>query len=106
MTASENTVPKNGVYAMNLGDPSHPKLDSPLRPVFAQFDSQYESFSVVGDRLFLRTDKNAPKYKVIAVDLSHLDQPVADDVIAQSKDLLQQAEAVVVERGVHYTSRA
>ncbi len=94
ITASENTVPKNGVYAMNLGDPSHPKLDSPLRPVFAQLDAQYESFSVVGDRLFLRTDKNAPKYKVIAVDLSHLDQPVADDVIAESKDLLEQAEVV------------
>jgi prolyl oligopeptidase len=94
ITASDNTVPKNSVYAMNLGDPSHPKLDSPLRPVFAQLDAQYESFSVVGDRLFLRTDKNAPKYKVIAVDLSHLDQPVADDVVAESKDLLEQAEVV------------
>jgi len=94
ITASENTVPKNGVYAMNLGDPGHPKLDSPLRPVFAQFDAQYESFSVVGDRLFLLTDKNAPKYKVITVDLSHLDQPIADDVIAESKDLLEQAEVV------------
>src|SRR5258708_22417892 len=94
ITASENTIPRNAVYVANLVDPSHPKLDSPLRPVFAQLDAQYESFSVVGDRLFLRTDKNAPKYKVIAVDLSHLDQPVADDVIAESKDLLEQAEVV------------
>jgi len=94
ITASENTVPKNAVYVMNLGDPDHPKMDSPLRPVFAQLDAQYEAFSVVGDRLLLRTDKNAPKYKVIAVDLSHLDQPVADDVIAESKDLLEEVELV------------
>ncbi|HET9376516.1 MAG TPA: prolyl oligopeptidase family serine peptidase [Chthoniobacterales bacterium] len=94
ITASENTVPRNAVYVVNLVDPSHPQLDSPLRPVFAQLDAQYEGFSVVGDRLFLRTDRNAPRYKVIAVDLSHLDQPVADDVIAESKDLLEQAEVV------------
>jgi prolyl oligopeptidase len=94
ITASENTVPRNAVYVVNLVDPSHPQLDSPLRPVFAQLDAQYEAFSVVGDRLFLRTDRNAPRYKVIAVDLSHLDQPVADDVIAESKDLLEQAEVV------------
>ena len=94
ITASENTVPRNAVYVVNLVDPSHPQLDSALRPVFAQLDAQYEGFSVVGDRLFLRTDRNAPRYKVIAVDLSHLDQPVADDVIAESKDLLEQAEVV------------
>jgi prolyl oligopeptidase len=94
ITASENTVPKNAVYVVNLVDPSHPQLDSPLRPVFAQLDAQYEAFSVVGDRLFLRTDRNAARYKVIAVDLSHLDQPVANDVIAESKDLLEQAEVV------------
>jgi len=94
ITASENTVPRNAVYAVNLVDPSHPQLDSPVRPVFAQLDAQYEAFSVVGDRLFLRTDRNAPKYKVIAVDLSHLDHPVADDVIVESKDLLEDVEVV------------
>jgi prolyl oligopeptidase len=94
ITASENTVPRNAVYVVNLVDPSHPKLNSPLRPVFAQLDALYEAFSVVGDRLLLRTDRNAPKYKVIAVDLAHLDQPVAEDVIAESKDLLEQVEVV------------
>jgi prolyl oligopeptidase len=94
ITASENTVPKSAVYVVNLGDPSHPKLDSPLRPVFTQLDAQYAAFSVVGDRLLLRTDKDAPKYKVIAVDLSHLDQSVADEVIAESKDLLEEVEVV------------
>jgi prolyl oligopeptidase len=94
ITASENTVPKNAVYVMNLVDPSNPQLHSALRPVFAQLDAQYEAFSVVGDRLFLRTDRNAPKYKVIAVDLSHLEQPVADDVVAESKDLLEEVDVV------------
>jgi prolyl oligopeptidase len=94
ITASENTVPRNAVYVLNLVDPSHPQLDSSLRPVFAQLDAQYEAFNVVGDRLFLRTDRDAPKYKVISVDLSHLDQPVSDDVIPESKDLLEQAKVV------------
>jgi prolyl oligopeptidase len=94
ITASENTIPRNAVYVANLVDPSHPKLDSPLRPVFAQLDALYEAFSVVDDRLFLRTDRNAPKYKVIAVDLSQLDQPVSDDVIPEANDLLEQVEVV------------
>jgi prolyl oligopeptidase len=94
ITASENTVPKNAVYVMNLGDPTRPKFDSPLQPVFAQLDAQYESIAVIGDRLLLLTDKNAPKYKIIAVDLSHLEQPVVDEVIAESKDLLEQAQVV------------
>jgi prolyl oligopeptidase len=94
ITASENTIPRNAVYVANLVDPSHPKLDSPLRPVFAQMDALYEAFSVVDDRLFLRTDRNAPKYKVIAVDLSQLDQPVSDDVIPEANDLLEQVQVV------------
>ncbi|HZC35319.1 MAG TPA: prolyl oligopeptidase family serine peptidase [Chthoniobacterales bacterium] len=90
ITVSENTVPKSAVYAMNLGEPTHPKLDSPLRPVFTQMDARYEPVEVVGDRLLLRTDKNASKFRLLAVDLTRLDQPVADELVPESKDLLEE----------------
>jgi prolyl oligopeptidase len=94
VTARQNTASKSGVYVMNLGDPMHPKLGSPLRPLFEQFDAQYDMIAVVNDRLLLRTDKDAPKYRVIAIDLAHLDQPTVNNVIAQSQDLLEQVGAV------------
>jgi prolyl oligopeptidase len=96
VTASENTVPKNAVYIMNLGEPTHPKLDSPLRPVFAQMDAQYELVEVVGDHLLLLTDKNASKSRLVSVDLTRLEQPVAEEVVPESKNLLEQ---VVVAGG-------
>jgi prolyl oligopeptidase len=96
ITASENTVPKNAVYVKNLGEPTHPKLDSPPRRVFAQMDAHYELVEVVGDRLLLLTDKDAPKFRLVAVDLTRLDQPVAEELVPESKDLLEQ---VVVAGG-------
>jgi prolyl oligopeptidase len=94
ITARENTVPNSAVYVTHLGDPAHPKVNSPPRPVFEQLEAQYDFIGAVGDRLLLLTDKGAPKYKIIAVDLSHLDQPAVSEVVAESNDLLEQAEIV------------
>jgi prolyl oligopeptidase len=94
ITARSNTAPKSAVYVMNLGDPTHPKINSSLLPVFEQLDAQYDFIAVVGNRMLLMTDKGAPKYRVIGVDLVRLDHPSANDVVGESNDRLEEAEVV------------
>jgi prolyl oligopeptidase len=94
ITVHENTAPRSAVYAINLGDPLHPKIDSALQTVFGQLDALYEFMGAVGDRAFFRSDKDAPKYQVLAIDLAQLAQPAATTVVPTSSDLLEQADIV------------
>src|SRR5262245_1991736 len=64
----QGSDPRNRCYYADLGDPMQPKLDAPTVPVVDEFVAQ---FDVIGNRggLFLaRTDLDAPKRKVIAID--------------------------------------
>jgi prolyl oligopeptidase len=106
ITAHENTAPRSAVYVMNLGDAAHPKIDGPLQPIFERLDAQYEFLGATGGRALFRSDKDAPKYQVLAVELAHLDQPVATTVVPASSDLLEKAEIVGGKLVLNYLSDA
>jgi prolyl oligopeptidase len=59
---------KNRLFYADLGDPLLPKVDAPVVPIV---DEDIAELSVVGNRgatLFVRTDLDAPRRKVIAID--------------------------------------
>jgi prolyl oligopeptidase len=65
---AKGSDPKNRLFYADLGDPLHPKLDA---PVVAIVDEDIAELSLIGNRgatLLLRTDLDAPKRKVIAID--------------------------------------
>jgi prolyl oligopeptidase len=60
--------PRNRLFYADLGDPQNPKLDA---PVVAIIDEDIAEFTVVGTRgpaFLVRSDLDAPKRKVIAID--------------------------------------
>src|SRR5262249_2469320 len=62
------TDPKNRLFYADLGDPQNPRLDA---PVVAIVDEDIAELTVVGTRgpaFLVRTDLDAPKRKVIAID--------------------------------------
>lgn len=96
---------RNGLMLLPLQGGAY-KGGSP-RPLTMAFDAQYEPLVLDGNRLLLRTDKDAPNARLIAVDLGEgLDQlpaPAAwKTVVASTSDTLVDATAVGGQLLVRY----
>jgi prolyl oligopeptidase len=68
VSLSKGSNPKNRLYWADLGDPLNPRIDA---PVVAILDEDVAELTPIGNRgatLFLRTDLDAPRRKVVALD--------------------------------------
>jgi prolyl oligopeptidase len=73
LSIREGSLNRNRLYYADLGDPAQPKIPTPeaIKPVIETDDAEYAPFGNVGSTLLLRTDKDAPNRKVIAVDVAN-----------------------------------
>ncbi len=62
--------PENMLFAADLGDPASPNVAPRLQPIVNRFDSVNTSVGVVDNTLFIVTTRDAPKGRVVAVDLA------------------------------------
>ena len=67
----EGSGNKNRLYAADLGNPKAPNLKAPIKPVIETDDAEFAPIGNQGSVVFLRSDKDAPNRKVIAVDLKN-----------------------------------
>ena len=65
----EGSGNNNRLYAADLGNPASPNVKAPVKPVTEANDAEYAPIGTQGSVVFLRSDKNAPNRKVIAVDV-------------------------------------
>ncbi len=77
-----STEPVSQIFIKDLTDP-----DAAVRPLITGFDAEYEFINHDGDELFFLTDSDAPRRRVIAVNVYDGDQ--RREVIPQSDDVLQ-----------------
>lgn len=78
---SRGTFRQNGVFYQDRSDPAGPVLE-----LFNRFDAAYTFIGNDGPRFYFRTDLNAPRSRVIAVDLHQPDQ--WQEVLPESSDSL------------------
>jgi prolyl oligopeptidase len=94
-TVMENgTEPENLLYFKDLGDPMAPKIDAEFQPIVDKFDAEYKVAGAVGDHLFVITDLDAPKYRLLEIDLTNPGRDHWREIIPESKDLLEDAAVV------------
>ncbi len=77
-----STEPVSQIFVKDLTNP-----ESEVRPLITGFDAEYEFINNDGDELLFLTDSDAPRRRVIAVNVHDGDQ--RREVIAQSDDVLQ-----------------
>ena len=65
------------------------KNDGPITPLFTGFKNKSGVIENVNDKLLVLTDIDAPKYRLISVDLDNPGKKNWNDVIPESNDLLQ-----------------
>ena len=67
---NRGTEAQNRLYVADLGDPLNPKVEAPIRPVFEKGDASYRPIGNVGSTIYMMTDRDAPRSKVVAFDLA------------------------------------
>ena len=90
LTVSEGTDSRNRLYVRDLERP-----DSDFTKLFDRFDARYQFLDNVGSTFYLLTDKDAPRGRVVAVDLSASHpEPELRDVVPQSSAALEGVSIV------------
>ncbi len=85
------TDPHNRLYVIDLGDPNHPNVAAPVKPLFDTADAAYSPIGNTGSTIYLLTDKGAPKYRIVAFDVAHSDTTGWRVVVPESKNAIDQA---------------
>lgn len=66
---AEGASNQNRLYYVDLGDPDAPDLAAPVRPVVEGDGAEFSPVGSVGHVVYVRTDRDAPNRKVVAINL-------------------------------------
>ncbi|MBF2036595.1 MAG: S9 family peptidase [Leptolyngbyaceae cyanobacterium T60_A2020_046] len=78
------TDPRNLVFYKDLRSP-----DSPVVELISEFEAEFSVIDNDGSRFWVRTDLDAPRGRVIAIDLGQPDRTAWRELIPESADTLQ-----------------
>jgi prolyl oligopeptidase len=94
ISVSHGTSPKNRVYVIDLGDPRAPKVSNPVVKLLDAFDASYTFVDNDRTTFYFVSDNDAPRSRLLAVDLAAPAPERWRTVIPQDKDALEGVEVV------------
>lgn len=87
---SDGTSTNNRSFYQRLGGEG----EAEIVELLAEADAAYGFIGNVGTRFYYRTNRNAPRYKVISIDIEHPNPANWKDVVRESEDLLEDVSLV------------
>ncbi len=84
----------NRLYYCSLGDPLHPSIGAPVKPIFEEDGAEFSVFGNVGPVFYLRTDRGAPNRKVLAVDVTHPSGTNWKTIVPESKEAIESVSLI------------
>src|SRR5262249_45556710 len=104
---NKGTSNKNELFVKDLIDPLAPKLDAPVRALYAGHTAEYTPLGVVNGLLFMRTDRDAPNKKIVSVSIDKPADPWKT-IVPETRNAIENAvmvaHAIAVNRLVHCAS--
>ena len=94
ITMAEGSGNQNRLYYADLSDSKAPDISAEVQPLIEADDAEYAPIGNVGPVLYLRSDKDAPNRKVIAVDLRSPAPSKWKTVVAEQKDALESVALI------------
>ncbi|MGK2960955.1 MAG: prolyl oligopeptidase family serine peptidase [Gemmatimonadaceae bacterium] len=82
------------MYLLDLGDPQRPALSTSLVPLTSGRDAAYRVIASKGDTLYLLTDRDAPRRRIVAVDIRNPSPEHWRDVVPQADDVIDRASEI------------
>ena len=88
---SEGTDTRNRLYFKDLASPGRPRINAPVVRLIDKLEASYAFVGNNGTEFVLRTNKGAPRERLIAVDINNPREEMWSTVVPESQDLLQTA---------------
>ena len=80
----KGTDPRNLVFYKDLSDPGAEVIE-----LISEFEAEYSFLDNDGTTFWLRTDANAPKGRLIAIDITHPDPQQWQEIIPEAEETLE-----------------
>jgi prolyl oligopeptidase len=80
---------RNRVYYLDLGDPSAPRVHGDIVALLDDFDAAYTLVGNDGPVWYFLTDLDAPRKRVIAIDIERPERARWRELVAQGADVLE-----------------
>jgi prolyl oligopeptidase len=89
ISLAQGSSNNNRLYYADLGDPKAPNVSAPVKPVVEEDGAEHNPFGNVGSTLYIRTDRDAPNRKVVAIDLANPGGAVWKTILPEAKESLE-----------------
>jgi len=96
------TDPHNRLYVLDVGDPLHPNVAAPVKTLFDSGDAAYGVVGNIGTTIYMSTDKNAPRYRIVAFDVARPNEKDWRVVVPESKNVIDQTAVLKDRIAVNY----
>jgi len=90
----EGAENRNSLYFADLGNPTAPRIDAPIKPLAPVNDAEYQPVGNRGAVVYVRTDKDAPSRKVVAIDLTQPAPSAWKTIVPERRDALENVAVI------------
>jgi len=91
ISVSRSTEPKNLVLYRDLAKKN---ADAVVETLIGEWNASYQFINNSKDKLYFLTDNDAPRYRVISVDIKKPDKDHWNEVVGQAQDTLQNCNMI------------
>jgi prolyl oligopeptidase len=91
ITVSQGTDVRTRLYFIDLDNPGKPLIDNPVVKLIDKLDAEYEFIGNRATTFLVRTDRNAPKGRIVAISIDNPREERWNTIIPENKDALQSA---------------
>jgi prolyl oligopeptidase len=100
---SEGTDPRNRLYYVDLKDGAKPDLSGPVVKLVDVIEADYTVIGNEGSRLIVQTDLEAPRRRIISIDLANPDKAGWRTLVPESRNVIQSSGIIGGRIVVHYS---
>jgi prolyl oligopeptidase len=91
ITVSQGTDVRTRVYFIDLDNPGKPRIDNPVVRLIDRADAEYSFIGNRATNFYVRTDRNAPRGRIVAISIDNPREERWNTIIPENKDALVSA---------------
>jgi prolyl oligopeptidase len=95
-------VSKNRLYYADLRSPKQPRIDAPIVPLLEDEESEYIPLGTIGSTLYVLTDFQAPKRRIVAIELPDTARAHWRTIVPESENVIEDARLAGGRLVAHY----
>jgi prolyl oligopeptidase len=91
ITVEQGSDVRTRLYFIDLDNAGKPEINNPLVRLIDKLDAAYDFVGNRGTMFYVRTDKNAPRGRIVAISIDNPREERWNTVVAESRDALVSA---------------